>query len=113
MGLQGQVRLLVSPLTSKAAGGNSGVQPVQPSSSRVAFLVNCTVAAAGSLALSVEWSDDGGTTFYAGDPADGFTAIAAAGKVVKSFEVKGTSYRLVWTIVTGPFTFSVDELGIG
>jgi hypothetical protein len=64
-----------------------------------------------TLDLTVEWSPDGGTTWYKADTPDAFTQITAAKQVVKSFTLKGTSYRVVWTIggTTPSFTFDVKE----
>lgn len=64
-----------------------------------------------TLDLSVEWSSDGGTTWYTADPVDTFTQITAATARVKRFTVKGTEYRVRWTVggTTPSFTFAVTE----
>ena len=64
-----------------------------------------------TLDLSVEWSSDGGTTWYVADPADTITQFTAAGARVKRFTVKGSEYRIRWTIggTTPSFTFAVTE----
>jgi hypothetical protein len=64
-----------------------------------------------TLDLSVEWSSDGGTTWYTADPVDTFTQITAASARVKRFTAKGTEYRIRWTIggTTPSFTFAVTE----
>lgn len=64
-----------------------------------------------TLDLTVEWSSDGGTTWYVADTSDAFTQFTAAANRVKRFTVKGSEYRLRWTIggTTPSFTFSVTE----
>lgn len=64
-----------------------------------------------SLALEVQWSDDG-TTWFSGEPQDTFTAITAAKKVAKSFVVKGLYFRVSYAITgtTPSFTFALDAL---
>lgn len=60
-----------------------------------------------SMTVNVEWTYDG-ATWFAADTADAFTAITAAKKTVKRFDVKGTKFRLNYTIsgTTPSFTFS-------
>lgn len=65
----------------------------------VAIQVVCTAngGTSPSVALTVQWSMDGGTTWSDADAtaADAFTALTASGqKFVKRFQVKGTSLRL-------------------
>jgi hypothetical protein len=64
-----------------------------------------------SMTVSVQWSNDGVTWFNA-DPADAFTAITAAGKVVKWFTVKGLYARLNYAITgtTPSFTFAAYSI---
>lgn len=64
-----------------------------------------------TLDLSVEWSSDGGTTWYTADPVDTFTQITTTAARVKRFTVKGTEYRVRWTVggTTPSFTFAVTE----
>lgn len=64
-----------------------------------------------SMTVNVEWSNDG-TTWFVADPVDTFTAITAASKKVKIFEVKGLMARLNNTITgTSPsFTFSAHAV---
>lgn len=86
--------------------------PSGPTTARRLSLLADVTAVSGttpSLTLSVEWSHDG-TAFAAADPADTFTAITAAGRAVKKFDVKGPHYRVVWTIsgTTPSFTFAVS-----
>lgn len=64
-----------------------------------------------TLDVEVQWSHDG-TTFASAQAADSFTQITAATKVAKRFDVKGSHYRLKWTIAgtTPSFTFSASAL---
>jgi hypothetical protein len=75
----------------------------------VAVNVTATGGAGPSLALSVQWSNDG-TNWYTADPADSFTAITAVSKVVKSFASKGKYLRLneALTGTTPSVTYSVE-----
>lgn len=60
-----------------------------------------------SMAVTVQWTNDG-TNWFNADPVDTFTAITAAGKVTKNFAIKGTAFRLNYTITgtTPSFTFA-------
>lgn len=101
---------------ARTASGNSGRQQI-PSAGGDRLVLAVDVTAVGgtdpNLALSVEWSTDNGTTWFAAEPADAFTAITAATKKVKDFTIKGTHYRVVWTItgtLTPSVTFAIDEV---
>ena len=95
---------------ARTTTGNSGDQAIGDKGVNLSVLVDVTaVSGTGpSMTLSVEWSQDGGATFAQADPADTFTAITAAATKAKSFTIKGSHYRLVWTIsgTTPSFTFS-------
>ena len=73
----------------------------------VAVDVTAVSGTTPSMTVNVEWSNDG-TTWFVGDTADAFTAITAARKAVKRFEVKGLQFRLNYAITgtTPSFTFS-------
>lgn len=66
------------------------------------------------LDLSIEWSTDGGTTWFVGQPADTFTQVTATATAVKSFTPKAPHCRFRWTIAgtTPSFTFAVDQVAI-
>lgn len=51
-----------------------------------------------TLAVAVQWSHDGGTTWATADTADTFTAITAVSNVVKRFPVKAPMLRLAYTV---------------
>jgi hypothetical protein len=100
---------------SRTADGNSGLLQIRPKATELVVFVDVTAQSGTTptLDLSIEWSQDGGTTFAAGDPADAFTQIAATTpKVVKKFDVKGSGYRVVWDLegTSADYTFSVREL---
>lgn len=65
-----------------------------------------------SMTVSVQWTNDGGTTWFTADPADTFTALTAAGKVTKLFTIKGLGARLNYDITgTSPsFTFAAHSV---
>lgn len=62
-----------------------------------------------TLDLSVQWSQDGGTTWADGEPADSFTQITGPKVVTKRVARKGDHYRVRWVIAgtTPSFTFTV------
>lgn len=100
---------------ARTTSGNSGAQPC-PKGLQLALTVAVSAVSGTtpSMTLTVEWSQDG-STFHAGDPADSFTALTAAGNVAKSFAVKGNFFRLVWTITgtTPSFTFAASRYVAG
>lgn len=110
---QGIVASAARTTTGQSAAITPGGVAAPRAADRVAIAVDVTAASGTtpSMALSVEWSHNG-TTWFAADPADTFTAITAATKVVKLFDVKGVMYRLVWAVTgtTPSFTFSASEL---
>lgn len=64
-----------------------------------------------SMTVSVQWSNDA-TNWFTADPADSFTAVTAASKVVKAFTVKGLYARLNYAITgtTPSFTFAAHAI---
>lgn len=99
------------PSAARTTNANSNGVQIQANADTIALLVNVTAASGTtpSMALAVQWSNDG-LTWAAADPADVFTAITATGVVVKTFGVKGNQVRLAWTLTgtTPSFTFSAD-----
>lgn len=100
---------IVQPSTHTATG-NSGGQTM--GYSPTISLQVTTTAVSGtspSMALSVQWSNDG-VNFGNTDPVpDQFQPITAAGTVNKQFTAKGLYMQLTWTITgTSPsFTFFI------
>jgi hypothetical protein len=98
------------PSAARTTSGNSG--PLALADTSVLDLEVAVTAVSGttpSMTLSVTWSDDG-TSFGAPDGGgDTFTAITAAGTVVKQVQVKGLYVQIAWAITgtTPSFTFSV------
>ncbi len=82
----------------------------------VALAVNVTAVSGTTptLDLSVEWSTDGGTTWFVGQPADTFTQVTATGTAIKTFTPKAPHCRVRWTIAgtTPSFTFAVDLVDV-
>lgn len=60
-----------------------------------------------SLTIEVVWSNDG-TNFVSAATPDTFTAITAAGSVVKTFQVKARFARLKYTVTGTTPTETVD-----
>lgn len=101
---------------ARTVTGQSSAVLIPDSADYLSVLVDVTAVSGTSPSntFSVEWSNDG-TNWAQGDTADSFTAITAAGKKVKAFQVKGQQARLVWTITgTSPsFTFSATAVWSG
>lgn len=101
-------------LTSAArtATGQSGAFSIGTHNS-LAVLVDVTAVSgtSPSMTVNVEWSHNNVDWFVA-DPADAFSAVTAAGKKVKRFDVKGLYARLNYTIsgTTPSFTFSATAV---
>lgn len=98
---------------ARTATGNSGVLPFRvPLGSTLSFQVSTTAVSgtSPSMTLSVQWSNDGVNFAAADGSPDSFTAITAAGNVIKSVTAKGLYAQLVWTITgtTPSFTFSAQ-----
>lgn len=97
---------------ARTTTGNSGAIGCEKGL-QLNLLVEVTAASGTTptLDFTVEWSMDG-TNFAAAQAADSFTQITAATvRTVKQFAVKGTSFRLVWTIAgtTPSFTFAATR----
>lgn len=102
--------------TARTASGTSGALPVTPMAGTLAVALNVTTVTGTTPTLDVriEWSQDGGVTFMGAQPADTFTQVTAAAVAVKTFSVKGETYRIGYTIAgtTPSFTFGVTAQGI-
>lgn len=102
----------VSSVAASAARTANGVSSRALVNGRtVAVQVDVTVVSGTtpSLAVTLEWSNDG-NTWYTGDPADAMTAITAVSSKAKSFEARGSYVRAAWAITgtTPSFTFTVS-----
>lgn len=104
--------VVIEASSAKTVTGN-GAAVEADQGVKVAVLLDVTVVTGTtpSMTVSVQWSQDGGTTWADADPADTFTAITAASKKVKAFDRKGSHYRLLWAITgtTPSFTFSARD----
>ena len=102
-------------VVASAARTTTGTSSALDAPEGADLVLSASVTAASgttpTLDLSVEWSSDGGTTWYTADPADTITQFTAAAARVKRFTAKGTEYRVRWTIggTTPSFTFAVTE----
>lgn len=106
----------VAQASGARSGSGSGASTRTPPESRSLSVLLDVTALTGlgtTLTVSVQWSHDG-VVFAPADPADGFAALTGAGKVVKSFAIKGEWFRLAWTITgTGPsVTFAATAYGV-
>ena len=99
----------VAASSAQTANGNSGPVVLPNSAENIALIIDVSAVSGTtpSAAFTVEWSNDG-AIWAKGDAADSFTAITAAGTVVKQFSAKGRMFRLVWALTgtTPSFTFS-------
>jgi hypothetical protein len=101
--------VVVSAARTTSSQSAALTAPADQGNLSVGLVVTAASGTGPNLAVTVEWSDDGGTTWMQGDPADAFTAITAAANRVKQFAIKAPLYRIVWAITgtTPSFTFSV------
>lgn len=96
-----------------SAAGTTQSPQIDPGQVAASVAVAVSLTAVGgttpNLTLSVQWSNDG-TTWYTSDPADTFTALTAAGNVVKTFASKGRFLRLneVLTGTTPTATYTAE-----
>jgi hypothetical protein len=102
---------------ARTTTGNSGA--ISAGSRQIALGLSVTAQSGTTptLDVSIEWSQDGGTTWFVAQPtADAFTQVTTTLiNAVRVFVVKAPVYRIVWTIAgtTPSYTFSVREYGIG
>ncbi|GAB3875283.1 hypothetical protein [Terrabacter terrigena] len=101
-----------NPIT--ASGSSTPV--AVPLGSTVAVTINATTVSGTtpSATFEVQWSHDGVNWASADGTADSFAAITAAKSVARSFTVKGTLLRLVWTVsgTTPSFTTTAYLSGV-
>ena len=106
--------ITVVPSAARTTTGNSGALDLAAQGAQSSFALLSNVTAIGgtpNMVLTVEWSHDG-TNFAVAEPADSHgAAITATGLRVKKYDVKGTHYRIVWTITGGTpsLTFTVTQ----
>lgn len=103
----------LAPSAARTTAGQGSAVQVDGATVSVHVDVTAVSGTSPSLALSLEWSNDG-TTWATGDPADTLTALTAAGRRVKSFAARGAYVRLAWAITgtTPSFTFSASAYGV-
>ena len=104
----------IATSSARTATGQSGPIVLTGESENLSVLVNVTAVSgtSPSCTFSVQWSNDGGTTWADGDGPDAFTAITAAGVKAKTFQIKGLLARLVWTISGTTPSFTFDASGV-
>lgn len=95
---------------ARTVTGTSAAITIAGFASRLNLFANVTAASGTTptLDLTVEWSHDGGTTWFTGDPADAFTQLTTAAARVKQVNLKAPTYRLRWTIAGGTPSFTFD-----
>lgn len=99
------------PSGAVTASGDSGALSLGPAPTiNLQVTVTAVSGTTPSLALSVTWSNDGANFGAPDGGGDTFTAITAAGTVVKQLTVKGLYAKVAWAVTgtAGPsFTFEV------
>lgn len=81
---------------------------------KVAVVIDVTVGTAGTLTISLEWSQDGGVTWAIPETAQAFGQIGVATpKVVESFDILGSHYRFNYMVATGPYTLTARHFAVG
>jgi hypothetical protein len=102
--------LTILPSAARTTSGSAAVGVDDLGNDYVSVQVSVTAVSGTTptLDISLEWSMDGTIWSQAATP-DTFAQITANTSVVKAFQTKGLSYRVVWTIggTTPSFTFSV------
>lgn len=102
--------LTVEASSAKTATGQSSTQACEVGDEHgVLVNVSAVSGTTPTLDLSIQWSQDGGTTWADAEPADSFNQITAPKVVTKRFTRKGDHFRARWVIAgtTPSFTFSV------
>ena len=98
---------------STASSGNTGESGSAASAECVSYFVKVGTATAGTMTLTIEVSPNDGTDWYALAAAE-MVGQTGAISTTGNYRIRtaagvplGTKTRLVYTIVTGPFAFTV------
>ena len=77
----------------------------------VILLASAVGGTTPSLAVEIQWSNDG-VTFSSAETPDTFTAITANKNVAKTFQARGKFFRLAYTVTgtTPTFTLTASVL---
>lgn len=99
---------------STGTSGNTADSEAAQSHDAVTYYINITTATAGNITFTIQTSaDDGATwaTLATAETTGDTGAITATGaRHLSSNAPIGVRTRLVYTIVTGPFAFTVDPI---
>lgn len=106
-----RTRTVVASRTEVATGVSPAIESGGASNLDLALTISAASGTTPTFVLSLEWSNDDGVTWFAGDPADLFTSRSTPGGWVKSLVAKGYQYRFRWTIggTIPSFTFTIQE----
>ena len=108
------IKRVVLASASQSAGGNSSSQSAVTLADQLSLFLNVTVAASNSsLTVYPEWTDDNGTTWYRGDPAEAFTVVSSSPvALARLFPLRSDKFRVSWDMAgPGPYTFGVNSFG--
>ena len=101
-------------IASTAVSSNTADSESAQSHERVTYILNITVATAGTMTLTIQTTADGtnwATLAVAETSGDtGAIGTGASVKHISSVGAIGVRTRLGFTIVTGPFAFTVDPI---
>lgn len=107
-------RKLVEPtitVGSTSSSGNTAESDNAANADSLTYFINITTATAGSITFVIQSSADDGTTWCdlatAEMSGDTGALTTTGGKHISTYFPFGTRTRLKYTIVTGPFAFTV------
>ena len=100
-------------IASTAVSSNTADSESAQSHEKVTYLINITTATAGSITFTIQTSADGtnwATLATAETTGDTGALSTVSVRHISSNAPIGVRTRLVFTIVTGPFAFTVDPI---
>jgi len=98
---------------STSTSGNTADSDQAGSSEKVMYVINITTATAGTITFTIQTTADGTNwaTLATAETTGDTGALSTTGaKHISSAAPIGMRTRLVYTIVTGPFAFTVDPI---
>ena len=107
--------------TAYTVSVNTAAITTPDGSARISIFIDLSAIGADAnetLDITLEWSPDGGTTWFQEETPQTFTQIlqtnGADQNIVKQFNVNAPTYRLALTTAgtTPEFTFAVDHVGV-
>jgi hypothetical protein len=106
-------RTVVASATQTASGVSGAIEAFGLRSFVLLTEITAASGTTPTVVFSVEWSYDGGATWYLPDPsADVFTSRSTASNWSRQVAARGDVYRVRWAIggTTPSFTFAIHEV---